>query len=500
MKNNYFYLILFLLISMLVSAQESITIGGPDAAEIGISYNYSFSFNPDYDFNEEDYRITHWQVVVTNIGFGDIDGFVDNETRSNFDTFDVEGDLSIPVQWGSSVSSDYSNVQVSAQGEYLDEDGYVTSTFDTGYLSINEKSVSMRRICKPIVNHTSTTDCIIEEIDIEATGYCSADKFQWSLDRGNIISGQGTSKIKVETPRSGDFQVTLVLGRNSADPDYTRTERITIDRNSPSEDIEVLYEGNTEPTYVCKYSGQQFAIEDNENIQSIEWDAQSSSISSESIIDGKRVVTVTPSASLTNGTRISVSAIINYIGGCTYNTGSRRFKVYEAEIPPTPSGYLYMEPINGNACDNEGYEVIFVPTNPYSNGGISQSRTILPPHAGNGPQSITVCYTNFCSNEQTCKTMTAYPPSPCNDGPRTLSTANTAIAPNPSTGSFTIDLGSNTKGRYELYNSSGALMQSDSFSSQIININFGSTDKNGSYFIRIITNGGQFTNQIILKR
>lgn len=77
---------------------------------------------------------------------------------------------------------------------------------------------------------------------------------------------------------------------------------------------------------------------------------------------------------------------------------------------------------------------------------------------------------------------------------------NTAIAPNPSSGSFIIDLGNLKKGLYELYNSSGKLIQSHSFSNQFININFGSSDKNGSYFVRIITSEGQFTNQIILKR
>lgn len=73
-----------------------------------------------------------------------------------------------------------------------------------------------------------------------------------------------------------------------------------------------------------------------------------------------------------------------------------------------------MDPINGDACDNEGYQVIFVPANLYDNGRMSQSQTILPPHAGSGPQLITVCFTNFCSNKQTFEAMTTYPP--CYDG------------------------------------------------------------------------------------
>ncbi|MAN25817.1 hypothetical protein [Mesonia sp.] len=261
------------------------------------------------------------------------------------------------------MNTDESYVSASAQGQYLDVNGNITGTFDTGFFSSNSKYVDMNRICSPLLNYDSNVNCTIEEIEISASDYCSADKFTWSIDRGTILSGQGTSSITVETPRSGNFQATLVLGRNSGDPDYKITETINIQRDTPSATLEVFYEGYTEPTYLCKYTGQGFGIQDNENIQNISWNAGNSTVSSENIVDGQRIVTITPYSSLSNGSTINVSATINYIGGCSFTTNSKSFTVSEAETPPEPNGYLYMDPINGNACDNEGYEVIFVPSN-----------------------------------------------------------------------------------------------------------------------------------------
>lgn len=504
MKQNYFLLIIFVFLPSLIFSQASITINGTSSAEIGESYNFNFSIDPNYPPLAVEYRVTHWHVSVSNINSGDIPGLLAEETQPYYDTFNIEKDLSIAIQWGSSVSSDYSYVQASAQGEYLDEDGFPIGTFDTGHLSSNSETITMRRICVPLINYDNNTDCAIEEIDIDASEYCYADNFSWSLSRGTILSGQGTSSITVETPRSGDFQATLVLGRSSADPNYKKTKTINIERDSPSAALEVLYESYTEPTYLCKYSGQEFGIQDNENIQDITWTAPNSTISSESIRDGKRTVTVIPNSSVSNGSTENVSAIINYIGGCSYNTNTKTFTVSEAETPPTPSGYLYMDPINGNACENEGYEVIFVASNPYDNGKTSLSRTILPPHAGSAPQSITVCYTNFCSMEQTCKTMTAYPPSPCDGGPKpgTLSMVeeNIVIAPNPTKGNFKIEFQSKLEGSYQLFNSNGEMIKNGTFNKQILNITFAPSSKNGQYFVRVITDEIQFTNQIILKR
>jgi len=505
MKQNYLLLVLIAIIPIFAFSQASINISGANSAEIGQSYNFNFSINPNYPTGSVDYRVTQWKVSASNISSGYIPGLLAGDTQPFYTNFNEENDLNISIQWGSSVNGDESYVSASAQGEYLDVNGNVTRTFDTGHFSSNIKDVTMNRICTPLLFNESTVDCSIDEIEISASDYCYADKFTWSLDRGTILSGQGTSSITVETPRSGDFQATLILGRNAADPDYIKTKTTTIHREAPSESLEVIYEGYTEPTNLCKFTGQEFGIQDNENIQNITWTAPNSTISSESIVDGQRKVTITPFTSVSNGSTINVSATIIYIGGCSYNTDTKTFTVSEAETPPTPTGYLYMKPINGNACDNEGYEVVFVSSNPYDNGKTSLSRTILPPHTGSSPQSITVCYTNFCSMEQTCKTMTAYPPAPCDGGPKPRISSmakedNAVIAPNPSNGNFKIDLGSKSEGSYQLFNSIGDMVQNGTYNNQIVKITFSPSAKNGQYFVRVITNEGEFTKQIILNR
>ena len=61
--------------------------------------------------------------------------------------------------------------------------------------------------------------------------------------------------------------------------------------------------------------------------------------------------------------KLFLKDILNFPKEVLFTTNSKSFTVSEAETPPEPNGYLYMDPINGNACDNEGYEVIFVPSN-----------------------------------------------------------------------------------------------------------------------------------------
>tara|TARA_B100000378_G_scaffold135522_1_gene109433 strand:- start:4726 stop:5034 length:309 start_codon:yes stop_codon:yes gene_type:complete len=102
--------------------------------------------------------------------------------------------------------------------------------------------------------------------------------------------------------------------------------------------------------------------------------------------------------------------------------------------------------------------------------------------------------------------MTAYPPSPCDDGgikPRRLSTdieESTIIAPNPSKGNVVIDLKDKLQGNYKIFNSQGEMVMTDNFDKRILNINFYRSLKNGNYFIRIAIGKTQFTKQIILNR
>lgn len=315
-----------------------------------------------------------------------------------------------------------------------------------------------------------------------------------------IVSGDGTSTIMVKPPLNGDFEVTVVAKRSAGNSDYTKSSTKTINRTPQGASIEIIHNESSEPTFICEEIGLQFAIADKYNIVNVDWNASNSTISSETIVDGKRTVTIIPNSSHTNGSTIGISATVYYNGGCTTTTQTKRLKVYQPETPPKPTGYVYMNPLpeGTSVCEAQGFEVKFVASNPYKNGLTSISQAVLPPHAASRPYPITVCYINLCSDQQTCTTFYTSPPAACDDP---IKPTSMTLAPNPTKGEITVEFDQEITGVYGILDFQGSIVKGGKIKeSSILNITLSPKLKNGFYFIEVNTKDGIIKKQIILKR
>lgn len=500
MKNIYSLVFAFLMLFLapLELFPQSIEINGPGEVEVGKPYTYTFKFKlgdspPE---NAASYRIETWEVVVDHILGSDIPGFIDgiNNNPVYFNP-NTPGDLSIPIQWGDATEITSDKIRVYASGVYLNSNGNIVDNFNS---VTKTKDIVIKRVCSPLIESGEVFDCSTGLVEISANNYCNADSFQWSLSEGTIKSGQGTSAIMVEPPLRGNFNAQVKASRSSGVSAYTRQNSKAIVRAGRSAQFELIYDSYDRPTYICKGDGQLFAIQDNDDIDNIVWNANNASISAETISGGKRIVNIMPNSSASLGSSITVSAVVNYIGGCSTNTQSETFTVYESETPPSPQGSVFMTPISGDVCDPEGYEVHFQPSNPYDNGKVTVSPLILPPHAGTSPRPITVCYRNLCSGKQTCETIMAYPPLPCN----TALDKGMVIFPNPSSGKINISLVDQYSGDYVIYNNSGIEVQRGKVKGQKdFDITLAPHLRSGNYFLKIRNkNGAETTAQIIINR
>ncbi len=488
MKQIYLFTFLFSLFHTL-NGQE-ISISGEEEVEVGKPYNYTFSFNPNLFGERVSYRITLWEVQVTNaIGAGEIIGHINNEETDIYTDILHSGDMTIPIQWGEYPQTNNSEIRVRATGEYLGPQNQVVDFFDTGFLNTNTKEVHVMRITAPEISFERPLDCSQEPVEITISNYGSANKFDWTLSDGQIISNNGAS-ITIKPPVNGNFNVTSSVGRLNGNPNYIRSSNATILRSPRTAQLEMT---PSTPDFLCKGEDRIFLIEDQEEITNIRWDAPGAFVSDETISNGMRQVTITPNS----GNNISIKAEITYEGGCTVTTQTKSFDIYEGEIPPEPQGYVYMEPIAGGVCDAQGYQVIFVPSNPYSNGSTTVSPSIIPPHGGNRPISVTVRYTNFCNNISTSTTFNTAPPAPC---PTKSNQKEIIVSPNPTEGRIKVSMES-SHATYKIFSREGVPVQEGILNNETgfqIKLNQGLM--NGNYVLQIFSNNRISTKHIILFR
>lgn len=77
--------------------------------------------------------------------------------------------------------------------------------------------------------------------------------------------------------------------------------------------------------------------------------------------------------------------------------------------------------------------------------------------------------------------------------------ASLSIYPNPSTGAFTVDLGSMSKASVEVYNVVGSKVIAKEFNSQTLSLDMSGFDA-GIYFIKVSTNNGHVTKKVTITK
>jgi PKD repeat protein len=124
--------------------------------------------------------------------------------------------------------------------------------------------------------------------------------------------------------------------------------------------------------------------------------------------------------------------------------------------------------------------------------------TANPSHtyAGPGTYNVTLTVTSAggCNTDFITQSVTVVA-----TGISTLNASNLSIYPNPSTGLFTLNMGTTTKTHVEIYNMVGELISAQEFTAQTANIDL-SNVKAGVYSVKISANNSNVVKQVVITK
>jgi hypothetical protein len=521
---------------------QSIVVNAKGTAEVGITENFSLTFKPSYSSGSNCYKINNW-LIIANIGSGTIAGSLCNQSSPNFyynpplDEVNTDSKtISIPIKWGDN-ASDTDNVEIQVSGFYghMINGVFISDTsFNVPYKKQNGDTgytVDIKKVCAPNINNPTILACSTDNVQISASGYCDADKFTWTASGGTIVSGQGTSAIMVAPIGNENVTTTCTASRSSGLSYYTASRTQTISRTSRN----VSFTTNIAQNYMCKGSGLIYQIDNQNVISNVIWNAPNCTVSPETIVNGKRQVTISPNSSTATGSTIDISAIVNFTGDCSATTPSKTFNIYDNTTPPVPVGtvdimpYFYESNPNADYCEIPYKGRVVFRQNHYSaiyddggdggvidpkyvfNGITTISLTYVPIKTFQPNETyyqryvdITVCNVNPCTGIKTCKIFkTPIPDCVQSNAFRNKSVTVTTIKtyPNPTKGNFTVNLMEKLSGEFHISDQFGLLVQEGVFKDTVeLNIQMLDKLKSGIYIINIITDKKAFSEKIILNK
>lgn len=495
-----------------ILAQQSVSISGPSSVEVGIPYNYSFTFNPDYIGNgnlagviPDAYVITEWVVITgSNCYNGQVTGYIGTSSNQtcyyNNSTFNGSNPLTIPIQWGDGTFLRNDNIEVKVSGYYRkNSTGEITKYFS--YLTNNLPIPTVERIAAPMIGGSSS----ILNCDQTATSYTVsnttyANSFLWQVTNGAQIIGSSTGNtVNIIPPLTGNFDVICSAKRSGANPAYFRASANTITRSSHSATFSPVYTVQPVIQYMCIGSGQLMNMPSQNRIISINWTAPNCTINGQ----GTLTPTIIPTSSITVGSTVMVYADVQFSGGCIATTPTIDFAIYEGATPPVPDGTISFVPVNPNPYIDDGYDVVFIPSIPFVNGKISISPAVIPPGRNSRLTTFRVNYYNYCNGLSSFKNFsvtTPAAPSPCL---RIASTAtmNLIITPNPTSNNVKVTLPETITGTYQVFEQTGELVQESTFiNKNELEIELSRKLKSGIYILKVVTETNVYDDKIILNR
>lgn len=505
--------ILYLCFSVLFTnfIWSQVTVSAPSSVEVGVNNNFSFTFLPSSDIpaNSSSYKLTSWFINcgssnMNNSGYGSYS----NNSQSLY-TYGMgqSQNVNFPIKWEDNSNSLTTDISIITNVTYygINASGY---TYETGSrIHPNTYTVSINRIFTPSINSPTILSCCTSPVTFSASNYGTANVFNWTVS-GGTYTGSGSSISVTPFAGSGAVSASCLVKRSNGLSSYTRSNSVTISRTARTASFTGIYSTVPPYDYICKGSGgRQMSMLTQCGFSSINWVAPNCTITGQ----GTLTPTITPSTSIPTGNTINIYAIVNYTGGCTATTPSIPFKILDGNTAPLPAGYFTVEPNTGNICDAEIFQLTFVSTNGFNNGTSTFSPQFLwgpgdPFHYRvNKPTNVTVCNKNLCTGLSTCKTFSVYPPAPCADSNRLVSTnlnAKLIIAPNPTNGNIIVTLPETFSGNYQIYDqTSTTLVQEARFDNQTeLQIDLSQRLKAGIYVLKVITENNNFTEKIILNK
>ncbi|MCV9933648.1 T9SS type A sorting domain-containing protein [Flavobacterium sp. LS1R47] len=494
------------LITNFLIAQQSVTISGPASVEVGVPYNYTFEFKPIYPWlnavQADGYIITNWIVSTgTNGSTGSIPGYIGNPSNQssylNDGTYNNSNPKTIPIQWGNSTYMSSDKITVKLSGIYIKK----STGQHIGYFNFQpqaEQSVTVQRLINPIISgNTSILNCNQAPVTYLVSNATNGNSFQWEVTNGAEISGSSTAtSVIVKPPLTGDFNVGCIVKRTAGNINYYVGSGNKITRTSRS----VVWSTNpVNQTFLCKSSGLIFSIDNQTDIDNVFWNAPNCAISVETIVNGKRQVTITPNSSITTGSTLTVNAVVNFAGGCSVTTSSKTFNISDSTAPPIPDGYIEVE--DWDCYSDSGLKLTFVPTTPFTNGSIRVYPPIMAHPTVPRNVNVTVTYTNSCTGATAREIYSLDTPTPCYEARLAPESeiSEIIISPNPTNGNITIKLPEILSGNYQIFNQNQKLVQESKFYNQDeLQIELSSKLKGGIYILKVITEKNVLTGKIIL--
>jgi hypothetical protein len=495
-------------------AQQSVSISGPTSVEVGIPYNYTFTFNPLYPSNSttgaiaDSYIITEWIVLTgTNGNSGTIAGYIgtpSNQSSYYYNgTYNNSNPFIIPIQWGDGtyLRSDYVTVKVS--GIYRKS----STGENIGYFNFLQNTLqipTVERMVSPIISgETSVLNCDQTNKIYSISNATYANQFFWTATGGALIVGSSTgTSVIVTPPLTGNYSVNCTTKRSSANANYNKSSSKSVVRNSRTVTFTALYpeySNNSAPIpYICKGAGRQMSMPTQSGITNINWVAVGCSIIGQNTL----TPTIIPLSSTTTGSNIDVYAVVTFTGGCLSTTPIKSFRVFDSSNATTPTGELE---VTQSSFDENEWDINLI-DDTSTNGIITIFPNVLFTTFGSVRKDIKICNTNPCNGTKNCRTETVYVSSVNSTFNKTLNNSSEVlkikVVPNPTNGLLTLTLNNPSNGNYSILDFTGIEIQKDQFMNQSeIKIALDEKIKNGIYTLKVYTEtSGSFTRKIILNK
>ncbi len=223
-------LCLSLVFTNLLLAQATISISGPPSVEVGIPYDYTFTFNPQLAQNSngvaaDSYVITEWVVLTNTNGLSaSIPGYINTPSNQssyyNDGTFNNSNPKTVPIQWGNGTFLSEDVITVKISGYYK-----INATGEAfGYFYLQPqatKNITVQRLIAPIISGASSVaDCNQANTTFSISNQTNGNQYLWT-STGSIVSSATASTVTVSPPLTGNFSVNCTVKRSGGNPDYS---------------------------------------------------------------------------------------------------------------------------------------------------------------------------------------------------------------------------------------------------------------------------------------
>lgn len=258
---NKFLILIFCLVFVdIISAQQSVSISGPSIVEVGVPYNYTFTFNPVYPslngVMADSYVITEWIVQTgTNGQSASVPGYINtpsNQSSYYYDgTYDNSNPKTIPIQWGDGTFLSNDNITVKISGIYKK----ASTGQDVNYFNylINSKSVTVERLTAPnIVGASPILSCNQTNQTYSFSNYTNSNQRLWVISGGTIIGPANGTSVTVKPNLTGDFNISCTVKRSGANSNYSKTGSKIVTRIPPTTTATIS--GNTSSCSSSNYT------------------------------------------------------------------------------------------------------------------------------------------------------------------------------------------------------------------------------------------------------